>query len=118
LTGGKRLPAYFYQSLSGVEPVREWLKSPAFSAAERRKLGEAIKRVEFGWSIGLPVCRSLGSGLWEVRTDLGRRTARILFCVRDARMVLLHGFIKKSRATPNEDLMLAQGRRRRLEKKE
>lgn len=84
--------------------MREWLKELA--PADRKRIGEDIKDVEFSWPIGMPLCRSLGKGLWEVRSDLDRvRTARVLFCVHGARMVLLHGFVKKR--TPAGDLDLA-----------
>jgi phage-related protein len=55
----------------------------------------------------MPLCRSLGDGLWEIRSDLGGRIARVVFCVSNGRMVLLHGFIKKSRKTPPADRALA-----------
>jgi phage-related protein len=67
--------------------------------------------VEFGWPLGMPYCRSLGSGLWETRTDLaGGRTARVLFCIAGARMVLLHAFIKKTQRTPVKELKTAMSR--------
>jgi phage-related protein len=67
--------------------------------------------VEFGWPIGMPVCRPLGGGICEVRTSLAQnRIARVLFYIdKKARMVLLHGFIKKTQKTPAEDLELAIG---------
>ena len=61
-------------------------------------------------------CRSLGEGLWEVRTRLDDRVVRVFFCVSGELMVLLHGFIKKSRRTPKGDLDLARRRKRELEK--
>jgi phage-related protein len=94
----KRLPAAFFILPSGKEPVREWLKGLA--PADRKIIGEDIKDVEFAWPIGMPLCRALGDGLWEVRSDLPLgRIARIIFCVRDGRMVLLHGLIKKTQKT-------------------
>ena len=109
----KHLPAAFYQLPSGREPVREWLR--LLSAEDRRILGEDIKDVEFAWPIGMPLCRSLGSGLWEVRGDLADgRAARVLFCVVGERMVLLHGFIKKTQKTPANDLKLAQKRMKEI----
>jgi hypothetical protein len=57
-TGLKRLPARFYRSDTGREPVREWLKS--LEAGDRRIIGEDIKDVEFSWPIGMPLVRSLG----------------------------------------------------------
>ena len=108
--GLKRLPACFYRSGSGREPVREWLKQ--LDRDDRRTIGEDIKDVEFSWPIGMPLVGSLGRGLWEVRSSLPRgRIARILFCVAQGRMVLLHGFIKKTQKTPKPDIDLAQKRK-------
>jgi len=109
----KRLPAVFYALPSGREPVREWLKS--LPAEDRKIIGEDVKDVEFGWPIGMPLCRSLGRGLWEVRCDLTQgRIARVLFCVHGGQMVLLHAFVKKSQKTPPGDLELAAKRKREL----
>jgi phage-related protein len=86
--------------------VREGLKS--LDLADRKILGEDIKDVEFSWSIGMPRVRSLGNELWEVRSSLSDgRIARVLFCVVDELMVLLHAFIKKTQKTPTQDLDLA-----------
>jgi phage-related protein len=106
---GKRVPAIFFRTEAGGEPLREWLKALP-SREDRRRIGEDIQTVEFGWPVGMPVCRSMGEGIYEVRTHLAQnRTARVLFYI-DAmgRMVLLHGFIKKTRETPDEDLALAR----------
>jgi phage-related protein len=102
----KRLPAAFYALPSGREPVREWLKG--LDPKDRKVIGEDVKDVEFSWPIGMPLCRALGNSLWEVRSDLARgRIARVIFCVHDGQMVLLHGFMKKSQKTPKADLDLA-----------
>ena len=109
----KRLPASFYRSDSGREPVREWLKG--LEPEDRKAIGEDIKDVEFSWPIGMPLVRSLGRELWEVRSSLPRGSiARILFCVDQGRMVLLHGFIKKSQKTSRRDIDLALKRRTEL----
>lgn len=88
--------------------MRNWLKG--LSRQDRKRIGEDIKTAEFGWPIGMPVCRPLGGGLYEVRTTLTQnRSARVLFYIdKRERMVLLHGFIKKTRKTPAEDLALAR----------
>ncbi|MBA2749828.1 MAG: type II toxin-antitoxin system RelE/ParE family toxin [Tatlockia sp.] len=110
----KRIPATFYQTETGKEPVREWLK--ALEKKERFLVGTDIKTVEFGWPVGMPTCRPMGNGLFEVRTDLpSARIARVLFCIYESRMVLLHGFIKKTQKTPKRELELALQRRRKLE---
>jgi phage-related protein len=106
----KRLPASFYALPTGREPVRDWLKG--LDPADRKIIGEDIKDVEFSWPIGMPLCRSLSKGLWEVRSDLPHnRIARVLFCVHEGRMVLLHGFIKKTQKTPADALELALKRK-------
>jgi phage-related protein len=65
----------------------------------------------------MPTCRHLRNGVWEVRTDLERnRISRVLFCMSGERMILLHGFIKKTKATPREDLDLAVERMKEVKK--
>ena len=103
-----RLNVAFYREASGKEPVRDWLRS--LDRASKRMLGEDIKTVQFGWPLGMPLVRGLSSGLWEVRSRLRDTTARVIFIIEGGSMVLLHGFIKKSRATPKLDLDLARRR--------
>jgi phage-related protein len=110
----KRLPAAFFTLPSGREPVREWLKE--LPSIDKKAIGEDIKDVEFSWPIGMPLCRHLGSGLWEVRSELPfGRIARVIFCVRDGKMVLLHGFMKKTQKMPAMDRDIAIKRMRSLE---
>ena len=110
----KRLTAHFYNNAAGLEPVRDWLRE--LTRDDRLAIGIDIKTVEFGWPIGMPTCRPMGKGLFEVRTRLKDRIARVLFCIHDSEMVLLHGFIKKSQKTPQGDLALAITRKREVEK--
>lgn len=67
--------------------------------------------MEFGFPIGMPICRPMGDGLFEVRTNLPQGIARVLFCIHEGEMVLLHGFIKKSQKTPKQELNLAKERK-------
>ncbi|MGI4828908.1 MAG: type II toxin-antitoxin system RelE/ParE family toxin [Janthinobacterium lividum] len=107
----KRIPARFYQTASGREPVREWLKE--LPAEDRRILGEDIKDVEFAWPLGLPLVRPLGRNLYEVRSSLTQgRIARVIFCVIEGQMVLLNSFIKKTQKTPPQEIDLALKRMR------
>ena len=88
--------------------MREWLKG--LSPEDRKRIGEDIKTVEFGWPVGMPVCKPLGNGIYEVRSSLAQnQIARVLFYIdKKGRMVLLHGFVKKTQKTPQEDLELAR----------
>jgi phage-related protein len=109
----KKLPAFFYKTPGSNEPVRDWLKR--LSDEDRRIVGRDVQKVEFGWPIGMPYCRSLGNGLWEVRSDVtDGKIARVIFCVVRERMVLLHGFIKKTQKTSAKDLNLALKRMKEL----
>jgi phage-related protein len=102
----KKIPAFFYQTASGAEPVRDWLLT--LDDDDRRVIGIDVATVEYGWPVGMPTCRSIGNGLWEVRSSLpSRREARVIFAVLEQQMVLLHGFIKKTQKTPKADLDLA-----------
>jgi phage-related protein len=110
-SGLKRLPAYFYRSDNGREPVREWLRG--LESEDRKMIGEDIKDVEFSWPIGMPLVRSLGRELWEVRSSLAHgRIARVIFCVQQGRMVLLHGFVKTTQKTPKREIEVALKRKR------
>ncbi len=110
----KRVPAVFYMTTSGQEPVRRWLVS--LSKEDRKAVGEDIRTVEFGCPVGMPVCRPIREGLYEVRTNLSMgRISRVLFCFHAGYMVLLHGFIKKTRKVPDQELQLAWKRKREVE---
>lgn len=110
----KKIPLIFFRTLTGSEPVREWLKE--LPEEERQAIGKDLLRAQWRWPVGMPLCRAMGGGLWEIRTDLPtKRTARVLLCVYREHLVALHGFIKKTRATPDEDLALARKRKKELE---
>jgi phage-related protein len=82
---------------------------------DRKAIGTDLLRVQEQWPIGMPVCRSLGKGLWEVRTNLSsNRSARVLFFVDENRIGVVHGFIKKTQKTPAADLELAQKRMKEM----
>ena len=91
-----------------VQPVRNWLHS--LTDLERREIGGDIQSVQYGWPLGLPLVRHLQGDLWEVRTSLPNRIARVIFAVRADTMYLLHGFIKTTQKTPLDDLKLAHKR--------
>lgn len=102
------LQVVFYCTEAGNEPVREWLLG--LSARDRRAVGLDLKRAQYGWPLGLPLVRKLESRIWEVRSVVDQGTARVLFTVEGEQMVLLHGFAKKSKRTPLNDLRLARRR--------
>ena len=109
----QKISLLFFRTLTGAEPVRDWLRE--LPQAERQAIGKDLLRAQWRWPAGMPLCRPLGEGLWEVRTDLPtKRTARVLLCFYHAHLIALHGFIKKTRRTPDEDLALARKRQKEL----
>ena len=108
---GKILEVVFYQTSTGNQPVKEWLKAQPKNT--RKTIGEDIKTVQFRWPVGMPTVRPLGKNLFEVRSNLhDKRIARILFTIFEGYMVLLHGFIKKSEKTPQKEIDIARQRMR------
>lgn len=103
-----RLDVIFFRTVSGNEPVRDWLRG--LTKEEWKAIGEDIAYVQFKWPIGRPRVDHLRGAIWEVRTSLGNRIARTLFAVKGTRMVLLHGFIKKTQRTSNDDIAIAEKR--------
>lgn len=104
-----KIPVLFYRTAAGAEIVRDWLRS--LDEADRHAIGQDLMRVQFRWPIGMPLCRPMRDGLWEVRSTLPRgRIARVLFGVHDGAIIVLSGFIKKTQKTPDDELKLAQRR--------
>jgi phage-related protein len=103
-----RLNVVFYKSESGNEPVRDWLKE--LPPQDKKAIGEDIKTVQYGWPIGMPLLRKLEPDLWEVRSHVSNGIARVFVTIEANKVVLLHGFIKKSIKTPIDDLSVARKR--------
>jgi phage-related protein len=109
-----KIPLVFYRSAAGNEPVRAWLK--AMDPIERLEIGADLQRMQYRWPVGMPLCRALGNGLWEVRTNLpGRTIARVFICFHDGVLFALHGIIKKTQKTPEEELAIARRRMQEVE---
>src|SRR5258708_37797230 len=110
----KPIPLRFWRSAAGREPVREWLNELA--REDQRLIGRDIAKVQFGWPIGLPLCRPLSGGLWEVRSSLpSKREARVFFGFHDEMLLALHVIIKKTQKTPADELTLARNRLKEMQ---
>jgi phage-related protein len=108
-----KIELVFYQSESGKEPVRDWLiKLPE---ANRRAVGLDLQRVQYRWPVGMPLVRPMGKGLFEVRTNLPDGTiSRVLFCFHGGELYALHGFVKKTEKTAENELALARKRQKEV----
>jgi phage-related protein len=102
------LEVVFYKTSLGNEPVREWLLK--LGKPDKTFIGQDIKTAQYGWPLGMPLIRKLEKDIWEVRTDIKDGIARTFFTVIESRMVLLHGFIKKSQETPEREIAIVRKR--------
>ena len=109
----QKTPLIFFRTDAGAEPVREWLKD--LPPEDRREMGKDLMRAQWRWPVGMPLCRPMGDGLWEIRTDLpSNRIARVLLAVDEGVLVALHAFIKKTQKTPPPELTVARKRLKEL----
>ena len=79
--------------------MREWVKT--LDKVDRQTVGEDIAYVQYKWPIGKPRVDHLRGPIWEVRSKLGNRIARVLFAVEGSEMILLHALSRRpSKQTP------------------
>jgi len=111
----KKITSLFFENSNGNKPVRDWLLT--LPKEHRKIIGEDIKSVEYGFPIGMPVCRKLDgkNKLYEVRSTLTNKTiARVIFTIEAEYMILLNGFIKKEQKTPKSEIDLALKRKKEI----
>jgi phage-related protein len=106
------LSVRFFRTKAGHEPVRDLLRE--LTLEDRKAVGTDIKTVQFGWPLGMPLVRKLEQDLWEVRSHIEGRIARVIFTIVTDQMVLLHAFFKKSQKTPRIEVEKAKARKRLL----
>jgi phage-related protein len=111
----RNMPVVFYRTPAGTEVVRNWLRN--LIEDDRNAIGQDLMRVQYRWPVGMPLCRPMSDGLWELRSDLpSDRIARMLFSIQEGKILVLHGFIKKTQKTPDNDLTLARKRKREFDR--
>lgn len=109
---GEKIEVFFFRTSAGNEPVREMLA--ALDAEEKKIIGSDLLAVQLRYPLGMPTVRSMPKKIFELRSVLPTRIARILFVYFDEKIVLLHGFIKKTQKTPQQDFETALKRFREL----
>jgi len=80
----------------------------------RKSIGEDIKTLQYQWPIGMPLTRKMDENLWELRSQISSGIARTFFTSFDSKIVLLHGFVKKSQKIPAKELAIAKRRLTKL----
>ena len=74
------------------------------------RFGQDLYKLQLGWPLGTPLARKIETNLWEQRSKILNGIARIMFTEKKGRLILLHGFIKKSQKLPAADLKLSRKR--------
>ncbi|WP_439546821.1 type II toxin-antitoxin system RelE/ParE family toxin [Sandarakinorhabdus sp.] len=104
-------PLVFYRTLAGNDVVLDLIRT--FNAADKRVIGDDLKTLQMRHPLGMPLSRPLGKGLSELRSSLpSGREFRLFYCFdgQGLRLLVLHGFIKKSQRTPDKELRIARDR--------
>lgn len=109
---GEKIEVLFFRTSAGNEPVREMLS--ALPEEEKKIIGSDLRAVQWRYPLGMPTVRAMKHGIFELRSELPNRIARILFVYFEEKIVLLHGFIKKTQKTPPQDLETALRRFKEL----
>ena len=108
-----KTPLIFFRTTGSSEPVRDWLKG--LQQQDRKEVGLDLMRAQWRWPVGMPLCKPLGQGLWEVRTNLSSsRISRVFIGMNEGFLVALHAFIKKTQRTPDSELAIARKRLKEL----
>lgn len=108
----QQIEVYFYREESGKSPVQIWLQK--LSQDDRKIIGRDIKKIQISWPVDNLLVKPLGSKMWEIRSRLDNRIVRIIFVFHDSKIILLHGFIKKTQKTPQQEIDLAIKRSKTL----
>lgn len=89
---------------SGRKPARDFIDSlpPKMRA---KVFGRLELLEEHGNRLGMPYARHLDDGIWELRTPQGSDITRVMyFFVVGGRVLLTHGFVKKTQKTPQREI--------------
>lgn len=98
----------YYEDSNGNKPVEEFIDS--LDAKMRAKVFGRLELLEEkGSQLGMPLSRHLDDGIFELRTVQGNNITRILyFFVIGERVILTHGFVKKTQKTPSKEIAKAK----------
>jgi phage-related protein len=100
---------------SGGQPVVEKFVEGLDKVARAKTLRQIDLLKIYGSDLGMPHSKALGGGLVELRVR-GQREVRIFYVFAKGKQIfMLHGFIKKTQATPKKELDIARTRQQEIE---
>ena len=102
--------AVFYVEAGGGNPVRTFLEGLDLQTQARLRRGVELL-VQRNVTAGEPLVRHLEGKLWELRVESNTNIYRVVYAVSSGRrIVLLHGFQKKTQKTPRREIETAARR--------
>ena len=103
------LACVFFETDQENQPVRDFLLKQ--QREDRKIIGADIFTVQEGFPLGYPLVEKVDKDIWEIRSNVTGGICRVFFTLhRGETMVLLHGFIKKSRKIPKAELKTVRDR--------
>jgi phage-related protein len=110
----KSLDAVFFETAAGNQPVREFILG--LTREDRKEVGADIRTVQRGFPLGLPLVRKIKPNLWEVRSVIRDGICRVFFTIHEDKIILLHGFVKKTQKTPPKEFDIVVARMKDFKK--
>lgn len=107
----------YYEDDKGNRPVEQFIDN--LDLKMKAKVFGRLELLErYGSQLGMPFCRHLDDGIFELRTVQGNNITRILyFFVIGERVILTHGFVKKTQKTPSGEIERAKRMRNEWRKR-
>lgn len=95
----------FYETENGINCVKDFIDEIKDKKLKAKVLNDIKLLNEFGTELRQPHTDYLKDGIWELRTKQSSNIARTLyFTVSGQKIILLHGFVKKTPKTPSSEL--------------
>lgn len=103
-----KFKAEFYKAKDGTKPAKDFMLSQ--DEKMKAKLFGLVDVLEqYGNSLREPYSKPLGEGIFELRAKVGTNISRVLyFFYYEGRIILTHGFVKKTQKTPPSEIKKAK----------
>lgn len=100
--------ADYYTKEDGSKPAKEFLLSQN-DKMQAKLFGLIDVLEEYGNQLRGPYSEPLGDGIFELRAKFGTDISRVLyFFYYEGRIILTHGFVKKTQKTPRGEIEKAK----------
>lgn len=100
----KRLNIYFYYKANNTSPIYQYYLELDIKI-RRKILAYIALLIKNNGRLGMPYTRHIEGKIWELRIDFNKNFHRIFYFILDGKkIILLHGFNKKTNKTPQKEI--------------